>query len=395
MNYTTPPLMKPLENLIVLEFCQYMAGPSAGLRLADLGARVIKIERPDAGDSGRHLAIKSLFEGEDSLLFHTINRNKESYAADLKSGEDLEKVKKLIARADVLTHNFRPGVMERLGLDYDTVKKINPRIVYGVISGYGDKGPWKGKPGQDLLVQALSGLTWLSGDRDDPPTAFGLSVADMICGSHLTQGILSALIRRGRTKGGALVEVNLLASLVDFQFEVITTFLNDGGKLPHRAARGNAHAYLSAPYGVYQTSDGYIAIAMGALGHLGETIGFSDMMAYENKEDWFTKRDEIGARLSEFLRQKSTGQWLALLEPADIWCADVLDYTRFLSHEGYRVLQMNQDIDAHNGQSITTTRCPIRIDGKKIFSTKAAPRLGQDTALINREFNLEDSAALH
>src|SRR5690348_9165106 len=127
--------MKPLENLLVLEFCQYMAGPSAGLRLADLGARVIKIEKPGTGDSGRHLAIKSLYEGDDSLLFHTINRNKESYTADLKSPRDLEKIKKLIRHADVVTHNFRPGVMERLGLGYDTVKALNPRIVYGVISG--------------------------------------------------------------------------------------------------------------------------------------------------------------------------------------------------------------------------------------------------------------------
>src|SRR5438067_1018329 len=151
----------PLDGMVVLEFAQFLAGPSAGLRLADLGARVIKIERPGAGEAGRQIAIKNLFIDGDSLVFHTINRNKQSYAADLKNPDDLAKVKQLIERADVMTHNFRPGVMEKLGLDYPSVAKLNPRIIYGEITGYGQSGPWKLKPGQDLLVQCLSGLTWL------------------------------------------------------------------------------------------------------------------------------------------------------------------------------------------------------------------------------------------
>lgn len=381
--------MKPLENITVLEFCQYLAGPSAGLRLADLGARVIKIEKPVKGDEGRHLAVKNLFAGENSVLFHTINRNKESYVANLKSIPDLEKVKKLIAKADVLTHNFRPGVMERLGLDYDTVKAIHPEIVYGVITGYGNKGPWKNKPGQDLLVQSISGLTWLSGDRKDPPTPFGVSIADIICGNHLTQGILAALIRRNKTKTGALIEVNLLASLIDFQFEVITTYLNDGGKLPDRAGKGNAHAYLSAPYGIYETSDGYMVIAMGDLGYLGEKLGFPGLTEYQNKKDWFTKRDEIIETLSAFLKQKPTGQWLSLLEPAGIWCAEVCDYNTFLNHEGYKVLQMNQQIKIHHNGTMMTTRCPVRIDGERLFYSKGGPLLGENTEEINHEFQLD------
>lgn len=380
--------MKPLENIIVLEFCQYLSGPSAGLRLADLGARVIKIEKPLTGDEGRHLAIKNLFAGKNSVLFHTINRNKESYMADLKSEKGLEKVRKLIAKADVLTHNFRPGVMERLGLDYNKAKAINPGIIYGVITGYGHKGPWKDKPGQDLLVQSMSGLTWLSGDRSDPPTPFGISVADIICGNHLTQGILAAIIRRNKTKAGALIEVNLLASLIDFQFEVITTYLNDGGKLPDRAGKGNAHAYLSAPYGIYKTSDGYMAIAMGDLGYLGEKLGFPELTQYDDKKEWFTKRDEIIEKLSFFLDQKTTRSWLSLLEPAGIWCADVYDYATFLNHEAYKILQMNQDVTLSTGETITTTRCPIRIDGEKLFSSKGGPLLGENTEEIDHEFEL-------
>ena len=138
--------MAPLENLIVLEFCQYMSGPSAGLRMADLGATVIKIERPGTGEGGRQLAIKNLFAGDNSVLFHTINRNKLSYGANLKDPQDLNKIKMLIQKADVLIHNFRPGVMEKLGLGYQDTLALNPRLIYGEISGYGKEGKWKFKP---------------------------------------------------------------------------------------------------------------------------------------------------------------------------------------------------------------------------------------------------------
>lgn len=380
--------MKPLENVLMLEFCQYMSGPSAGLRLADLGARVIKIERPGTGEGGRKLSIRNLFSGEDSILFHTINRNKESYTADLKNAGDLEKIKELIAKADIMTHNFRPGIMERIGLDYPSVKKINPRLIYGVVSGYGNKGPWAGKPGQDLLVQALSGLTWLSGNRDDAPTPFGLSVADILCGAHLTQGILAALVRRGKTKTGALVEVSLLESVLDLQFEVITTYLNDGGKSPVRAMKGGAHAYLSAPYGVYQTRNGYIAMAMEKPDFLGKVLGAPALMAFTDPEDWFTRKDEIMEVLAGVFRNKRTEEWLSLLEPEDIWCSDVLDYAKFLQHPAFRVLRMTQELSLKNGEKIRTTRCPLRIDGEPVFSAAPAPALGEQNEEIDREFGL-------
>ena len=192
--------MKPLEGIVVLEFCQFLAGPSAGLKLADLGARVIKIERPIKGEACRQLSIKDLFVDESSLLFHTINRNKESFAADLKNPDDLAIVKKLIAKADIMTHNFRPGVMDKIGLAYGEALAVNPKIIYGVVSGYGEKGPWSKKPGQDLLVQSLSGLTWLSGKKSQGPVPFGLSVADIMCGNHFVQGILAALLKSYASK---------------------------------------------------------------------------------------------------------------------------------------------------------------------------------------------------
>jgi crotonobetainyl-CoA:carnitine CoA-transferase CaiB-like acyl-CoA transferase len=382
-------MRKPLEGLLVLEFSQFLAGPSAGLRLADLGARVIKIERPGKGEGGRQIAIKNIFIDGDSLVFHTINRNKESYAADLKNADDLARIKKLIAKADVMTHNFRPGVMEKIGLNYDSVKEINPRIIYGVVTGYGNDGPWANKPGQDLLVQSLSGLTQLSGTRNDGPVPFGLAVADIYCGSHFTQGILAALIKRSKTNSSVLVEVSLLESTLDLQFEVLTTYLNDGGKLPYRGnAKGTAHAYLSAPYGIYETSDGYLSIAMGNLLPLLRVLDCSIPKSYENSEAWFDHRDEIVHLIAGKIKEKTTAECLSLFEPLQIWCAAVLNYNEVTQHKGYKALQMEQHVRLEDGKELTTTRCPIVIDGEKLFSSKAAPKVGVDTDTINKEFQL-------
>ena len=381
--------MKPLEGLLVLEFSQFMAAPTAGLRLADLGARVIKIERPEKGEAGRQIAIRNIFVNGDSLVFHTINRNKESYAADLKDPEDLERVKKLIAKADVITHNFRPGVMEKIGLTYEAVKAINPRVVYGVVTGYGTKGPWALRPGQDLLIQSLSGLAYLSGTNEAGPVPFGLATADMICGAHFVQGILAALIKRAKTNTGSLVEVSLLESTLDLQFEVITTYLNDSGKLPQRSnVKGNGHPYLSAPYGIYKTKDDYLSLAMGDLYKIGSALGLELNGLYPDKTTWFDQRDEIMLLLAEKIKAKTTAEWLGILESAGIWCSEVLNYEQSLQHEGYRVLGMRQEVTLPDGSSLSTTRCPIRINGEKLYSDVAAPRPGAQTETINQQFDL-------
>jgi len=374
--------MTPLENLIVLEFCQYMSGPSAGMRMADLGATVIKIEKPGTGEGGRQLAIRNLFAGNNSVLFHTINRNKQSYAANLKDPADLAKIKKLIEKADVLIHNFRPGVMEKLGLGYADTSLINPRLIYGEISGYGKEGKWQFKPGQDLLLQSISGLTWLSGSKNDPPVPFGLSIADYMCGTHLVQGILAALIARAKTNEGALIEVNLLSSLIDFQFEVITTHLNDGGKLPNRALKGNAHAYLSAPYGIYATKDGHLAMAMEDLSYLVNALQIPEISPLI--EDAFTNRDQIMAAIGEALIRQTTQYWLSKFEPADIWCAQVQNYDQLTAHPGYHAMDLTQTIVLPDGQQLTTTRCPIRIDGQVYKSTKPGPEVGSDNPQIEK-----------
>ena len=382
-------MRKPLAGVLVLEFCQFLAGPSAGLKLADLGARVIKIERPKYGDACRQLAIKNLFVEDDSLLFHTINRNKESYTADLKNQEDLAQLRKLIAKADIMVHNFRPGVMEKIGLDYEKVQLINPKIIYGVVTGYGNKGPWATKPGQDLLVQSMSGLTYLSGKSSDGPVPFGLSVSDIMCGNHLAQGLMAALIKRAKTQKSVLVEVSLLESILDVQFEVLTTYLNDGGKLPDRSgAKGSAHAYLSAPYGIYETTDGHIALAMGDLNFISQTIDCDISELYTNANSAFERRDEIILKLGSTLKTKTSAHWLVILEANGIWSAEVLDYHKATALKTYQDLSIEQSLKFQDGKQLKTTTHPIRLDREKLFADKPAPKLGADNAEINREFNL-------
>lgn len=378
--------MKPLEGLVVLEFCQFLAGPSAGLKLADLGARVIKIERPIKGEACRQLSIKDLFVDESSLLFHTINRNKESFAADLKNPEDLILVKKLIAKADIMTHNFRPGVMDKIGLTFEDALAINPKIIYGTITGYGEKGPWAKKPGQDLLLQSLSGLSWLSGRKSQEPVPFGLAVADLMCGNHFVQGILTALLKRAKTGKGVQVEVSLLESVLDIQFESITSFLNDGGQLPERGdVKGSAHAFLSAPYGVYQTQDGYISLAMGDLLFIGNTLGI-DLKKYGDKHLWFSKRDEIRNILSEKLLTQTSDYWLNVLQKEVIWCGKVLNYEELNKQSFVNELQLKQTVKNSAGETLITTRSPIQLDGTILTSPKAAPKVGEDNLAIHEQF---------
>jgi CoA:oxalate CoA-transferase len=372
--------MRPLEGLLVLDFSQFLAGPWAALRLADLGARVVKIERPVVGDACRQLGVFNQKLDGDSVLFHTINRGKESVVADLKDPTDLARVKKLVTTADVLVQNFRPGVMQRFGLDYPSVAELNPRLVYGSVSGYGNTGPWAGKPGQDLLAQSLSGALWLNGHSEDPPLPFGTSIADSFTGTHLAQGILACLYRRSVTGQGGLVEVSLMESMIDLQFETFTAFLNDPSMVPHRPKAYGCSPYTAAPYGVYPTADGYLAIAMSPVPRLAKLLALEDALAAfgHDPDSEFAQRDQIMLLLAAHLRTAPTQHWLDILEPADVWCCEVLDWPQLLDHDGFRTLNMLQEVTRPDGPTMVTTRYPIRIDGEVLRSPIGAPRLGQN-----------------
>ncbi len=390
----------PLDGILVLDFSQFLAGPVAAMRLSDLGARVIKIERPGVGDIGRTLAFAGKFLDGDTLSFQIMNRGKESYAADLKNASDLAAIRRLVARADVLIQNFRPGVMERIGLDFESARALNPRLVYGSVSGYGPDGPWRDLPGQDLLAQSMSGLPWLSGSRDHGPVPVGLSIADLLASVHLAQGITALLLRRERTGKGGLVETSLMEGMLDLQFELLSAHLNDPSVLVDRGGPHGANAFLAAPYGVYPTADGYLALAMNSVPRLGELIGLDALSAFGDPETWWTERERIEDLLAAHLSTRPTRDWLDILEPADVWCAPVLTLPDLVGHEGFHALAMDRVVrrpSATGDGEVTlhTTRSPLRIDHGTLGGDRGAPRLGEHTASIDAELDLRpiDDAA--
>ena len=382
----------PLDGVLVLDFSQFLAGPVAAMRLADLGARVVKIERPGTGDIGRTLAFAGLEKDGDTLSFHIMNRNKESFAADLKSQDDREEVMELVKKADVIIQNFRPGVIERLGFGYEELSKINPRLIYASATGYGSTGPFKERPGQDLLAQSISGLPWLNGRAGDPPIPVGLAVADIFTSVHIATGVISLLYRREKTGKGGLVECSLLESMLDLQFELISSHLFDPEIIVKRGAGNSAHAFLPAPYGLYKTADGYLAIAMTPIPPLGKLLGI-DLNAFEDPKSWWSSQEEIMKKLNERLSTQKTEHWLEILDAADIWCAPVLTLPELVSHEGFKVLDMVQETvrQGVSGEEIhlKTTRPPMRIDGKPIKSKKGAPHVGENTEEIRKEFGIK------
>ena len=381
-------LERPLQGLLVLDFSQFLSGSLATLRLADMGARVIKIERPGSGDLGRTIYLSDTDVHGENTLFHAINRNKESYAADLKNPDHQKKLHQFIKRADVMVQNFRPGVIERLGFGFADVSKLNDRIVYGVVSGYGNAEAWRDRPGQDLLAQARSGIMWLSGDEGNPPTPMALAIADMLAGHCLCEGILACLVRRSVSGRGGLVETSLIEALLDFQFEVLTTHLNDGRRPPRRSSYRNAHAYLAAPYGVYDTADSYLAIAMTPLSTLGKLLDIPELQEISDPAEGFRNRDRLKQTIARRLKEHTTEHWLEILNAADIWCAEVLDWPKLFASEAFRQLDMVQTL--HNGTiaEILTTRLPIRLDGNVLKSEKLAPKVGQHNSVIEKEFGL-------
>jgi len=373
--------MNPLlDGILVLDFTQFLSGPSATLRLSDLGARVIKVEHHQRGDLSR-TAYASTFDVAGAPAFYqAINRGKESLSANFADPDDLALLLRIAARADVVVSNFRPGVMERHGLGFDRIRALNPRVVYAEITGYGTEGPWASEPGQDLLLQAASGMVWLTGADKDGAVPMGIALADYCAGATLTQGVLAALVGGA----GARVEVSMLEAVLDLQFEPFTLFLNDGEE-PQRGDINPAHPLVGAPYGVYRTETGYLALAMTPIDRLGELIQCDKLAEFDDPGRWFDERDAIKAVLAEHLATLPTQYWLDRLEPADIWCAEVLTWTDLVEHEGFRALHMVQSVGSGD-DAYLTTRCPVRVDGEILLLSARAPRLGEHTDLVRREF---------
>ena len=320
----------PLDGYVVVDLSHHLAGPYASQRLGDLGAKVIKVEPVGYGEWTRVRPIGNHWIGSVNTSVIAVNRNKESLSVNLKSPEGMEILHKLVERADVFLLNFRPVVAERLGVDYEAVRKIKDDIVYCSVTGFGEDGPYENRPGQDLLIQGFSGVAWNAGRRDDPPIPLGTFVADVTAGMNAATGILAALLHRERTGEGQKVAVNLLHSLIDVQLQEFTAFINSG-QLYERGEELHAHPFINSPYGIHETKDGYIALSMAPYEKLAGALDCPELLAYTRWEDGQTHRDEIFRHTANALKKRTTREWIGHLDSLDVWCAPINGYAEVVN----------------------------------------------------------------
>jgi len=374
----------PLEGVKVVDFSQFMAGPVAAQKLGDLGAEVIKIEKPQGGDASRYASASPFKIAGERVAFVALNRNKRSITLDLKNARGLGIALQLIRRADVLIENFRPGVMERLGLGYSTVSKVNPQMVYGSITGYGPDGPYRDFPGQDLLVQCLSGIVYLNGRLEDPPVAVGMPIIDAIAGQQLAFGIVSALFRRERTGQGQKVSTSLLDVAIDLQAQEFTAYLNNQVE-PRRSAAGIAHPFFVPPYGIYATKDSYLALAHTPISRLAEYLSLPELNDLPGGMQAFEKRDEVYKLVASALQCRTTKEWLDYLGQHDFWCGRVQSYKELAEDEQVRHNQMIVAVPSKDGQTIRYAGLPIKFSDTPGSIRCLPPALGEHTVEILTE----------
>lgn len=369
--------MGVLSGYRVLDCSIAMAGPFAAQRLGDLGADVVKVE-PTTGEWQRHVAAGGAEGNRVNVSFLSLNRNKRSLAVDLKSPGGKQVLLDLVKTADVFLQNYRPGVAKRLGVDYESLSKINPKLIYVSISGYGEDGPYVHRPGQDLVLQGMSGAMLSAGREGEPPTAAGQYLVDAITAYTAFEGALAALLHRERTGEGQLVQVNMLDAITTIQMQELSVF-TVGGKPQTRSAEPHAHVYIRAPYGAFATSDGFIIVAFPKLKTLGEVIGEDSFLIMNDEVDTWARRDEIFAKTRDKLKTKTSAEWLELLRAADIWCGPVYGYADLVDDEQIKHNGTFVEYEHPTEGKVKTPGFPIRFSKTPSTVDRGAPVTGQDT----------------
>jgi len=376
------PAAGPLSHITVLDFTQLLQGPLATQILADLGAEVIKFEKP-GGEWMRHWGIAMSKTHGETDSFLAFNRNKRSVEVDLKDRRSVDAILRLAQKADVVVENFRPGVMDRLGLGYEAFREQNHRIIYASSSGFGASGPYSARPGQDLLVQALTGALSLTGRQGDPPMACGIGIADEYTGVHLAVAILAALVHRDASGNGQRVGVDLFSCTVASQQQELTVYLNHG-QPPERAARNVGHVGATAPFGIYQTRDGHLALAMMSLPQLGKILGVQWLDEFDSDEAAFRDRDRVHELLEAHFSQQDTSYWIDLLDNHDVWCAPVHDYRDLEQDPQVRHAGLIWDVPVGRDATAAfrTVGSPFSFSLTPPSLRYGVPRAGQDTTAI-------------
>ena len=366
-----------LTGYRVLDCSIAMAGPFAAQRLGDLGAEVIKIE-PIAGEWQRHVSAGGAKGNQINVSFLSLNRNKKSVALNLKSEEGLSVLRDLVASSDVFLQNYRPGVAKRLGVDYETLSQLKKDLIYVSISGYGESGPYVDRPGQDMLLQALSGAMLSSGRVSEPPKPSGQFLVDAVTAAAASEATIAALLHRERTKEGQLVSINMLDVITTLQMQEISIYTV--GKIEQvRSEQPHAHSYIRAPYGIFETKEDYIAIAFPSLKQFGELIGEASFESYNDEEDSWTHRDEIFAKTQERLLNKTAKEWLVLFREHGIWAGEVYGYKDLVNDPQIAHNKTFVEYDHPTEGHIKAPGFPFKFSKSPGSVAKGAPLIGEDT----------------
>ncbi|MFC8804697.1 CaiB/BaiF CoA transferase family protein [Streptomyces anthocyanicus] len=377
-----------LAGYRVLDCSIAMAGPFAAQRLGDLGADVVKVE-PVTGEWQRHAAAGGAGGNRINVSFLSLNRNKRSLAVDLKDPAGKEVLRRLVTTADVFLQNYRPGVADRLGVDYASLAAINPSLVYVSISGYGEDGPYARRPGQDLLLQAMSGAMLSSGRAGEAPRAAGQYLVDAVTASTAFEGVLAALLHRERTGEGQLVTVNMLDAVTTLQMQELS--VHTVGGLPQtRSAEPHAHVYIRSPYGAFQTSDGYLVLAFPQLKRLGEILGEDTFLAMEDEEHGWTHRDEIFARTAARLLTRPSRHWLDAFAAAGIWAGPVYGYADLVQDPQIRHNGTFVTYEHPTEGSVTVPGFPYKFSATPPRIDRGAPLVGEHTREVLSEAGLTE-----
>jgi crotonobetainyl-CoA:carnitine CoA-transferase CaiB-like acyl-CoA transferase len=369
-----------LSGVRVVSFNHFLLGPMGIQMLGDLGADVIAVESAE-GAWQRHWAGGDIWHDGQSVLFLCANRNKRSVAIDLKSAKGREIALRLVDTADVVAENFRPGVMEKLGLGCAALRARKPGLIYASASGYGPDGPYVDKPGQDLLAQALFGMMAITGQASTGPRPAGASVVDHHGAALFAMGILAAIVRRQRSGQGCRVDASLMQAALDLQAEPLVAWLNAATK--PRAINAHAHVagwHYAAPYGVYPTSDGHMALSLSPLKVVGEAIGEPRLGGYAEQDAW-TKQDEITGLIAEKLAGSTTAEWMARMAPYKIWCAPVQGYAEIAEDPQVRHMQSLMTVPGAGATAapVTLVNHPVLYDGETAHVRLAPQQLGAQT----------------
>jgi crotonobetainyl-CoA:carnitine CoA-transferase CaiB-like acyl-CoA transferase len=371
-----------LAGLRVLSFCHYLQGPAASQYLADMGADVVKVE-PLSGAFERNWSGADTFVQGVSAFFLCGNRNKRSLSVDLKQEEGRSLILKLVGQFDVVLENYRPGVMDRLGLGYDELRKINPRLIYASASGFGSSGPLRDRPGQDLLVQARTGLVAATGDADRSPTAVGCAAMDQHGAALLAMGILGAYVRRLKTGVGTRVEASLFNAGIDLQAEALTLYYS--GARNASVLRRDSHLatwFHAAPYGVYRLADAHIVLSLNAMPTLAHALGNDELAGFDGCA--YEMRDELAARVAALLAPRQFAELAPELDASGIWYERVQDYDD-LKNDPQAVHTGTFSEFSVNGGRATLVNHPLRYDGGTPRVRHLAIDVGQDTADVLAE----------